>query len=304
MATNPDKHFDCLTGVMLSMAVALTALVGATAPALAQPAEPDARAKLVSIMQEADSTRDFDKKSQLYADFEIMLEQILKDEDRSCCEFDSIPNLSLVASSDKRLMIYSWNIPSFEEKAKYGCIIYHNPKSSKAGENKVFRLTDVRHDTKTPDIALIRSPHWYGCIYYDLIEKEIDNMTIYTLIGFDANDNFSHRKYIEVLTFDENGAPIFGLPIFLDDRRGLKTRVIFEYTSQSVVMVRYFPAIDKIVYHYLYPIIPEKAGDASYYVPDVTFDGYEYKFGKWLKVKNVPMIKADNEANRQTNQEK
>lgn len=67
---------------------------------------------------------------------------------------------------------------------------------------------------------------------------------------------------------------------------------MFEYSSRSVLHLKYHKNLDKIVFNWLYPIIPEKKNDKSYYVPDATYDGYEFKYGKWIKVNNV-LLKKD-----------
>lgn len=288
--------------VLLRMVVAPAIVAGVAAAAYGQKNVPEIEKKLILLMQTADTTQNFDKKCELYDDFTRLLESNLNDTEIEEYLFDSIPNVSAVASKDKNMIIYSWMIPSREKKAKYGCIIYHKPASSRKYDSKVFVMNDVKDKIKSPDIALIKYPDWFGCIYYDLVEKQDGDKTVYTLIGFDVNDSISHRKYIDILSFDKDNSPIFGLPAFLDDRSGLKSRIIFEYTSQSVMMARYFREFDKIVFNYLYPIIPEKADDRSYYVPDVTYDGYEYKYGKWLKVKNIPLRKADDEVQHQSSQ--
>jgi hypothetical protein len=56
--------------------------------------------------------------------------------------------------------------------------------------------------------------------------------------------------------------------------------------------LKYHADLDKIVFHWLYPIVPEKINDKSYYVPDVTFDGYFFKLGKWVKEKNILLKKS------------
>jgi hypothetical protein len=248
---------------------------------------------LARLMLAAAAEENTETKRKLGADFAALFEKTLKQPHSFEHDFDGIPHIGTLASPDGKLKIYTWRIPGRDGRSEYHGIIQRRRQTENDSVFDVFVLKDCKAEANAPETKTFEFPDWFGCIYYDMAEKHDRNQTIYTLIGFDFNDGISYKKYIDVLTFDQQGSPMFGLPLFIDSREGAKKRVIFEYTSQSVMLVRYVRELDKLVFNYLYPIVPEKAGDASYYVPDVTYDGYEYKFGKWLKVKNVPMIKKD-----------
>jgi hypothetical protein len=130
-------------------------------------------------------------------------------------------------------------------------------------------------------------------LFYEIVEKKEAGKTYYTLLGFDFNNGISYKKYIDVLTFNAQGIPSFGAPLFAGSKdSGIKSRIVFEYSSRSVLHLKYHETLDKIVFNWLYPIVPEKVNDKSYYVPDATYDGYEFKHGKWMKVNDV-LLKKD-----------
>ena len=65
-----------------------------------------------------------------------------------------------------------------------------------------------------------------------------ENITYYTLLGFDGKDIYSKRKVIEPITFKHNsGRPTFGAPIFYK-QKGLK-RMIFEYAPDAAFNLLY-----------------------------------------------------------------
>jgi hypothetical protein len=222
-----------------------------------------------------------------------MFEMTLKKPYSFTHPFDSIPYIKILPSPDGMLKLYTWRIPRQDGKSEYHGIVQRRRMNKNNPLSDVFVLRDSKAKTNQAEKQVFDYPDWYGCLYYDMVEKHDEGQTTYTLIGFDFNDNITYRKYIDVLTFNKQGFPVFGAPMFITDSKGAKSRIIFEYTSQSVMYVGYRSETDKIVFNYLHPIIPEKQGDASYYVPDITYDGFEFKFGKWLKIKNVPMIKPD-----------
>lgn len=252
----------------------------------------EATDSLSVLMRLADSTSAVVKKQALVDKFGKLLEASLKQPYSFAHKFDSIPYLKVIDSPDGMLKVYSWCVPDEEVGTyKYYGIIQHRRMNKENPLSDVFVLEDVKSRVLLPEYEELNYPDWFGCIYYEIVEKHDMGNTTYTLIGFDFNNTITHKKYIEVLTFNKQGFPVFGSPIFLEGKDGLKSRMIFEYTTQSVMMVRYIPEMDKIVFNYLYPIVPEKKNDKRYYVPDATYDGLEFKFGKWMKVSNLVLKK-------------
>ena len=126
---------------------------------------------------------------------------------------------------------------------------------------------------------------------------------IYTLLAWDGYSARSSRKIIDVLTFDPVGIPQFGLPIF-KTADGLKTRVIFEFSSNAVMLLRYDnqflvtrqrsdgqPKTKKtgmIVADRLVPIDARLQGKFEYYVPSGdTYDAFIFGQGYWRFAEDV-----------------
>jgi hypothetical protein len=189
------------------------------------------------------------------------------------------------------LRIFSWGALKEEGKYIYNAILQRRMGDKKNPLSDIYVLNDVKQNVLKPEEEILHYPNWYGCLYSDIIETEEMGKTYYTLLGLDFNNNVSHKKYIDVLTFNPQGIPSFGAPLFVDET-SIKSRIIFEYSAKSVMQLKFHAKLDKIVFNWLYPIVPEKRNDKSYYVPDVTYDGYEFKSGKWMKVKHV-LLKKD-----------
>ncbi len=111
-------------------------------------------------------------------------------------------------------------------------------------------------------------------------------MLLYTLIGYHFNDRFSDKKIIDVLYFDKNQDAVFGKPVF-NTEKGVQHRVIFEYSGEVVMTVRYNPDLKMIVYDHLSPIEPELAGHPRFYAPDFSYDGYKWKSGMWIHQSDI-----------------
>jgi hypothetical protein len=234
---------------------------------------------------------DYAKKQEYVTSFSALLEKTLKTPNSLTLTFDSIPYLKTISSKDGILRIFSWGMPGGEDEYLYYAIVQRRMGDAKSPLSDVYRLNDVKQDVRKPEEEILHYPSWYGCLYYDIIETQNMGKTYYTLLGFDFNNGLSHKKYIDVLTFNPQGIPSFGAPIFVD-KTGIRSRIVFEYSAKAVMHLKYHSDLSKIVFHWLYPIVPEKRNDKSYYVPDVTYDGYEFKLGKWMKEKQI-LIKKD-----------
>jgi hypothetical protein len=127
---------------------------------------------------------------------------------------------------------------------------------------------------------------WPGALYYDIRrEKQGKNIT-YALMGYNFRDRWSDMKIIEALYFDRDKNPIFGKPVF-NTPEGIQHRVIFEYSGEVAMNLRYNPDMKMIVYDHLAPIEPELSAHPRFYAPDFSYDGYRFKRGMWMHQENI-----------------
>jgi hypothetical protein len=274
----------------MKMNVLFLFMVLGSSVATGQPFE-QIRAELSELMTMAAEEYDYDRKQEYVASFSELLQKTLKAPNSLSLSFDSIPHVKVLSSADGILRIFSWGAPAGEREYTYSVIVQRRMGGKNSPLSDIYVMKDVAKTVLKPEEAILHYPDWYGCLYYDLIEKQDMGKTYYTLLGFGFNNGISHKKYIDVLTFSPQGIPSFGAPLFVDGA-GIKSRIVLEYSSKAVLNLKYHANLDKIVFNWLYPIVPEKRNDKAYYVPDVTYDGYEFKLGKWMKEKNI-LLKKD-----------
>jgi hypothetical protein len=249
------------------------------------------KSELSELITLAANEYDYVKKQEYVSSFSALLEKTLKKPNSLSLSFDSIPYLNVISSQDGILRIFSWGAPKGDGEYTYNAIIQRRMGDKKSPLSDVYILNDVKQDVLKPETEILHYPNWYGCLYSDIVETQDMGKTYYTLLGLDFNNSLSHKKYIDVLTFNPQGIPSFGAPIFIDET-SIKSRIVFEYSAKSVMHLKYHPDLGKIVFNWLYPIIPEKRNDKSYYVSDATYDGYVFKLGKWVKEKHI-LLKKD-----------
>ena len=91
----------------------------------------------------------------------------------------------------------------------------------------------------------------------------------------------------------------FGLPIFKQNKKESQKRVIIEYDAKTSVSVKYHEKDQRIVFNHLVPSRKDLEGLEEYYIPEGTFNAYQYKQGKWWikqdvdirNIQKVPKIK-------------
>ncbi len=200
--------------------------------------------------------------------------------------FDSLPSVSKVLSADKKVRIYTWILPSREAGTFqfFGIIQRINPETK---QMKVIGITDLPLPTEEASVNELKPDTWYGAAYYEIIEKKINKKPHYFLLGWKGNDRLSTKKVIDVLTFDAWDNVTFGAPLFIDEKKKKKHRLIFEFNAQAVMLLRYEKKM--IVFDHLSPSSPAVKGQYQHYGPDFTYDGLQFKKGVWNYKTNLDL---------------
>lgn len=215
--------------------------------------------------------------------------------------FDSLVTISKLCPPDSSFRIYTWQVQRDESYFRqYGAI----QMKTKDGSLKLYPLFDASDFSSTPTDSVRTTTNWIGAIYYAIITKEYKNKKYYTLFGYDDNDFISTRKWIEVLTFDKNGNPVFGGDFFDYKDDELKppqpvSRFCLEYKKDGGAKIMYDEDLGMILFDHL--ISENNQPERKYtLIPDGDPEGFIWKNGKWEYVNKVfetPVLK-DGEASR------
>jgi len=209
--------------------------------------------------------------------------EILKNEGSFSNDFDSLRHIGIVYSPDERLRIITWNLPYNDGTHKYFGFIQYKKSKKKL---LTFELNDQSDKIKKPESSILNNTNWYGALYYKIIENKYKGETYYTLLGADLNDMFTHKKIIEILHFEKDDIPIFGKAVFKNQKSTI-TRVIFEFRSQSTMVVTYDEDMQMIVYDHLSPSRPSLQGRFEFYGPDFSYDGFKFERGIWNNYQEI-----------------
>ncbi|WP_212003483.1 hypothetical protein [Chitinophaga sp. HK235] len=199
--------------------------------------------------------------------------------------FDSLRTVSILYPKDSSFRIFSWALERETGFYRhYGAIQMNTPD----GQLKLFPLFDVSDYTTNTD-TIANNKAWYGCLYYNIVQRHYFNQEYYTLFGWDANNPRSQKKLVEMLTF-KSGTPVFGGSFFsfAEDSipKPTRNRFILEYKKESTATLNYNKELDMIVYDHLVSETNEPAKKYTY-VSDMDYEGFKWQAGKWVHVNKI-----------------
>jgi hypothetical protein len=216
--------------------------------------------------------------------FHAKFEELLHDPASFNYTFDSLRNVSVLSSGDKKVRMYTWIVPAIS-KDKYSYFGFVQLYDKKLNKVTLFNLEDTILPTEEAEKKSLNSKTWYGALYYKIIENKLKGQKAYTLLGWRGNNLRTTIKVIDVLVINKE-IPKFGAPVFKTEK-GFKHRVIFEYTASATMTLRYHENKKIIVYDHLSPSNPDLKGKYEYYGPDMSYDALKFKKGKWELLKNI-----------------
>jgi hypothetical protein len=200
--------------------------------------------------------------------------------------FDSVKTVSIVNSPDNRFRIITWPIAANDGSYRFFGTIQINT----GGPLLIYPLNDYTGNMKSPEDTVTDPHKWYGAEYYRIIPVYSPKL-YYVLLGWKGYTIKSTKKVIEVLSFNKQDKPVFGAPVFHGNGK-TRDRVVFEYTRQASMLLRYVTDQDLIVFDHLSPPDPKLKNLKDSYGPDLSYDGYKNKNGKWVYVENLDMRNA------------
>jgi hypothetical protein len=229
---------------------------------------------------------EMDRKNANYA-FIKMLVSALKIPNSFLYPFDSVKSVSILNSPDNRFRIISWPIVNDDGSYRF----YGTIQINTGGKLQMYPLNDYSPFLKNPEDSITDNHKWFGAEYYKIIPVYSPKL-YYVLLGWKGNTVKSTKKVIEALSFKDDKL-VLGLPIF-DGNGKARKRVVFEYTRQASMLLNYVPDQNLIVFDHLSPPDPKLKDQRDTYGPDLSYDGYKLKDGKWVYVENLDMRNVPN----------
>jgi hypothetical protein len=201
--------------------------------------------------------------------------------------FDSLKTISRLYAPDSSFRIFTWQLKKDAYVFLQKGAIQMNTKN---GELKLFPLFDYSMFTNKATDSVRTPKNWIGAIYYKIIQKEFRGKKYYTLLGFDDFSVSSNKKWMEMLSFNTAGEPVFGGPLvsFKNDtlKKPVQARFNIEYKKEANTLFNYDKDLDLIVFDHLISE-SEEPEKKNTYIPDGSYEGFKWVNGQWLHVDRV-----------------
>ena len=211
---------------------------------------------------------------------------ILKEKNSFQYSFDSLQGIMKVYAPDSSFRIFTWQL-----REPLGTHRYYGALQLNTQNLSLFPLFDFSDTMTVHPQEILNKDNWYGAIYYKCLLNTIEGENYYTLFAYDDADFVSNRKFLEFLSFNENNEPIFGAPLIsITDSNNVTTtfnRFFLEYTDKASVKLNYDTDKNIIIFDHLVPPSEHEKDAYFTYVPDGTYEGFEWKNNKWTWIDKI-----------------
>ncbi len=201
-------------------------------------------------------------------------------------KFDKLENIiSIKTSDDKKFRIFSWFVFGNNGNFRYYGAIQLNNSERLELIPLIDGSLEINQELEQTSLP---NNKWYGAVYYNIIPV-FGKKPYYILLGWKGQDMETSSKVIETLSI-QNGKAIFGeTPVFQESAKSqtyLNRRVFF-YNSSASMLLKYVKDDKVFVFDHLIPPNEEFKEVKNKYVPDLSYDGYRYRNGKWTYIDNM-----------------
>ena len=203
--------------------------------------------------------------------------------------FTTLTSIGKIFSEDREVRVISWNT-----QLESGAHQYYAYILKKKGRKEGHDLTELIDNSNNlpPETQETLSPeNWYGALYYDIKDVQKGRKTYYTLFGYDAKNDRSTLKMLDILYF-VGKTPRLGNNLF-ETKDGYAKRVYFEHSAKCVMSLKYDKKQDLIIFDHLSPEAPNLAEFREFYVPDMSYDAYKFENNKWRLKEDIIAVNAD-----------
>lgn len=207
--------------------------------------------------------------------------------------FDSVLGISKLYAPDSSFRIFSWNLNYDNYYSRQRGAIQMRTRD---GSLKLFPLRDVSEFTENPMDSARDRNNWIGAVYYNIIRTQYNGKNYYTLFGFDGHTVRSSKKWLEVLSFNNRGEPVFGGPFFSFAQDSIpkpdQNRFSLEFKKDARVLLDYLQEENIILVDHLISENDEPDNPWTY-VPDGDNEAFRWENGKWVHIDKAFTYKID-----------
>jgi hypothetical protein len=210
------------------------------------------------------------------------LSKALKVKNSFYYRWDSTLPWKIVMPEDGSFKIFTWYTRSDIDLYKYFGTV-----QVKSDTLKMFPLIDYSDFTDHQEDINVDNGNWIGALYYGIKTVKAGKKIYYTLFGWDGNNKTSNKKVMEIVSFNKQGKVRFGAPVIDMGKGRILNRFILEFSDEATATMSYNETEKKVIYDHVVPSGDALEGFFGNYIPDGTYEGFEWKKGKWKHVNEI-----------------
>ena len=200
-----------------------------------------------------------------------------------------------LGEDNERLLVFTWNVELDDRTQRYGGWVAHAAPDNALG----YTYTMLEHDRNVDpqdDSRMHRHDHWQGGLYYaGVLQHDRDDPVHLARMG--------RRRRLDHAKVDRDGGTSqrtwrFGAPRF-DMPQGLQKRVVLAYADAVQATLRVESELGRIVYDHLAPEDPSFQGQHAFYGPTLSYDGLEWRKGRWHFTPDLAVKNSDDNSPRE-----
>ena len=197
--------------------------------------------------------------------------------------YEELKWVSIKYPQDKSFRIITWQVKGNNEVFKYYGYVQKSDGTLFALKDKSAFMSDPEFEQHDPE-------YWFGALYYNMIEREVDGEKVYFMFGYNGLGPDIQLKVIDELHF-EDGKPLFGNESFIEsegnERPTIKNRILVDYSETANVNCNFNEEMNMIVHDYVTPRLGVSPSGRPVKIPDGTYVGYEWKDNNWNRIDRI-----------------
>lgn len=215
--------------------------------------------------------------------FDSLFFKALTSPDSFSDPYEELKWVSIKKSGDDSFRIITWQVKGENEVFQYFGYIQMN-------DGTLFPLKDRSASMSDAEFEEHNQDYWFGAVYYNMIERKVENDTRYFLFGYNGLGPDVQLKLIDELHFVD-GKPVFGNESFVEadgnERPTIKNRVIIDYSETAYINCNFNEGMNLIVHDFVTPRLGVSPSGIPVKIPDGTYVGYEWKGDKWHRIERI-----------------
>ena len=250
--------------------------------------------QLVSIYNDILLAEENQERENTNARFYEVLEQALLMDGSFEYPFDKLVPISIMASSDKAIRVFTWNLQNNEGMHDFFGMIQLNPKNTRGYVEKVIPLINQKGELSKVENKSFNANQWPGAVYYQIISIKKGKQKYYVLPGWRGIDNGLTQKVIEVIQLNGDNVK-FGYPVFKVDNK-MQRRFVFAYNAKATMHLRFDEKKEQFTFDHLAPSSNLVEGQYRFYGPDGSYDALAFEKKNWIYLPNIDAKNQEKES--------